>query len=112
MSLTTAGANASAAGVSAVAAYVSLHSADPGATGANETTAARQAASWTGSSGTRSLTGPLSFTGGAASGPVLYAGLWSAATGGTFYGSVPLSGDAAFTPSGTYTLTALSITST
>lgn len=110
MPLNTNGLNAAATGVSNAAAYVSLHSALPDATGSNETTAARKAAAWQGAGATRDLVSTLSFTGGAASGPVTHAGLWSAASGGTFYGSIALTGDTTFNAAGEYNVTELTIT--
>jgi len=96
-----AGLNLGAAGFAAGAAYLALHSADPGTTGTSPTTAARVAAGWTTSNGVATATGK-SFTGGAASGAVTHVGYWSALTGGTFYGSRALTGDQAFNAAGQY----------
>lgn len=91
------------------ALYLSLHSAAAGSTGTNETSAARVAAAWpNAANGDITVTGK-SFTGGAASGPVAEVGLWSAATGGTFYGSFPLTGDTTFNAAGEYTVNNLTI---
>jgi hypothetical protein len=93
--------------------YASLHSADPGSTGTNATTAARQAVSFNvDGDGDLTLTSTVSFTGGAASGAVTHVGLWSASTGGTFRGGFALSGDTTFNGAGEYNLTGLTINAT
>ena len=90
--------------------HLALHSGNPGSTGTNQTSAARVAATWTTTSaGDFSLTASKDFTGGAANGAVTHVGLWSAATGGTFYGSFPVTGDPAFNSSGQYRLNTLTI---
>jgi hypothetical protein len=69
-------------------AYVSLHSADPGTTGASELsggTYARVAVSWsTPASGATSNTGALTIN-IPASTTAAYFGVWSALTTGTYY---------------------------
>jgi hypothetical protein len=92
------------------APYLALHSADPGTTGLNPTSAARVAASWAVSGAVATAAANLAFTGGAANGAVTYVGYWSALTGGTFYGSQALTGDATFNSAGQYTLTSLTET--
>lgn len=100
------GANAMAT----AAAYLSIHTDVPDATGSNESTAARVAAGWPSATGSGDLTvSNKSFTGGAASGPAKYVGLWSASSAGTFYGAYPLTGDQAFNAAGQYTLTSLAL---
>jgi hypothetical protein len=96
------------------ATHASLHSANPGTTGTNETTAGRQAIVWDGPStgGDLSLQGTESFTGGAANGACTYVGLWSASSGGTFYGGFALTGDQTFNAAGEYTLTEVNLTGT
>lgn len=90
--------------------HVSLHTADPGTTGASESTAARQPVTWgSAAGGDIAATAALEFTGGTASGPVTHVGFWSAATGGTFHGSQTTTGDSTFSSTGTVTLTALSV---
>jgi hypothetical protein len=97
----------------AAATHLSLHSATPNASGSNETTAARVAASWgTAANGDFATLSNKNFTGGAASGAVAAVGLWSAPTGGTFYGYFPITGDAAFNSAGEYTLVSLTIPGT
>ena len=97
----------------AAATHLAIHTALPDSAGSNQSAAARVAASWpaaaNGDFGT--LTGKA-FTGGAANGPALYLGFWSAATGGTFYGYLALTGDTTFNSSGAYTVTSVSIPGT
>lgn len=88
------------------APYVSLHSADPGDTGANEISGGSPAYSRevgalaAASSSSRALTVatehdvPPSTT-------VAYVGLWSAASAGTFYGAFAVTSET-FTGQGTY----------
>lgn len=95
--------------LSTLAVYVSLHTADPGATGLNEVTGgspayARKSITWnaaaTGnldSSNQPVLDVPASTT-------VTHLGFWSAATAGTFYGSSDIT-DETFAGQGTYTVT-------
>lgn len=81
--------------------YVSLHTADPGNTGASEVTTAggtayaRQAATFTSSGNNPTTYGndtiiqfPIA---GASWGTITHFGIWSAATAGTFYGGAALS---------------------
>jgi hypothetical protein len=90
--------------------HISLHTADPGATGLNESAAARKAVTWgTVANGDFSMTGTLAFTGGTANGACTYLGLWSASTSGTFYGGYALTGDQTFNSAGEYTVTSLAI---
>lgn len=82
---------------------MSLHTADPGATGANESSAGRQVPAFSAATGSGDLTisGPESFTGGAASGPCTHIGLWR---GATFAGGFALTGDQTFNAAGEYTV--------
>jgi hypothetical protein len=99
------GANAMAASMT----HLALHTANPEPSGANAATSARVAAGW-GAAATGDLTTTnKSFTGGAANGPCTHVGFWSAATGGTFYGSVALTGDQTFNSVGEYTITTLTV---
>ena len=109
MALSTAGKNVALDAIAAVAGYVSLHTGDPGGTGANEVVGgsyARQAGTWNAASGGNldnsnapSFSVPASTT-------VSHFGLWSAPTGGTYYGSGSLSSSESYgAAGGTYTLT-------
>lgn len=75
--------------------YISLHVGDPGSTGANEaswTGYARQAVTCTSSGGTVTIP-QVSFSNGSGSSVTPdHFGMWSAVTGGTFYGGDPLTG--------------------
>jgi hypothetical protein len=94
----------------ALAPYVALHGADPGTTGTSPTSAARVAATWSVSGAVATAAANLAFTGGFSNGAVTHVGYWSALTGGTFYGSQALTGDATFNSAGQYTLTSLTET--
>ena len=91
MAFNSAGLNAAVDGIATEAAYVSLHSADPGTTGTSELTGgspayARKAATWAAASaGERALSADLTFDVAAGS-TVAYFGLWDAATAGNFLG--------------------------
>ena len=97
--------NTAASDETAHYAYISLHTADPGTTGASEATGgspayARKAAVWgTPSGGVVSAT---QVTFDVPAGTYGYFGLWSAATGGTFYLGKPLNAPQA--PSGQTTI--------
>jgi hypothetical protein len=83
----------SAAGLATLVTHISLHSGDPSTTGANELAGggyARLPVTWAAASaGAKSLSGtPYTFTVPAGV-TVLYVGLWSAITAGTFRGFVP-----------------------
>lgn len=82
---------------------VSLHTADPGTTGANESTAGRQVPAFSAAAnGDLTVSGTESFTGGAANGACTYVGFWR---GATFAGGFALTGDQTFNAAGEYTLT-------
>lgn len=116
MALQTAALNAAANGVAGVAAFMSLHSAAAGSGGANEVSGGgyvRKAVTWNAASGAiASASGtPIAFDGPASS-AVAEIGLWSASSGGTFYGSDVPTGDLAFNAAGDYNVTAATITAT
>jgi hypothetical protein len=97
--------------IAAACSHVGLASADPGSTGLNATSHARVAAGWsTAANGDIVLTNKA-FTGGAASGPVLYATYWSAITGGVYRGSQLLTGDTSSNAAGQYTINSLALNS-
>lgn len=67
-------------------AYLSVHTADPGATGANEATSGgRSALAWGTASGGSISASQVSLT--PAAGTYGWGGYWTAATGGTYLGS-------------------------
>lgn len=107
------------AAMQAAATHMSLHTATPNTSGSNHSTAARQPITWvTAANGDMIATVDLAFTGGTASGPCVAAGLWSSAgsgtpaTGGTFYGWLPLTGDQTFNAAGEYTVTGITVPGT
>lgn len=85
--------NLAVAAVTAVAGFLSLHTADPGTTGANEVTGGsyvRQSITWNAASGgTQTSSNGQTFAGMPAVGGNLWIGLWSASTSGTFYWGDP-----------------------
>ena len=109
MGLEVAADNAAANAVAGVSAFMSLHSANPGPTGANELAGgapayARKAVTWTGAvTGIANLNGDKTFDVPAGS-TVAYVGLWSALSGGTFYGSDDVTPEV-FAAQGTYVVT-------
>src|SRR5687767_15028415 len=115
MALSTAGRNAAVAGVTGLITHISLHTADPGASGASEVaggTYARQAATWDApSGGSAGISNDPEFAIPAAT-TITHFGLWSASSSGTYYGGGALSASEAYTAAGTYTLTADTITIT
>lgn len=111
--LTNNALNPMADALGALLDFMSLHTADPGTTGANETTAGRQACAFDAAvNGDISLTGTENFTGGAASGACTHVGFFSDATPGsdTFFGGFALTGDQTFNAAGEYTVTDVTIT--
>lgn len=91
-----------------LAVWASLHSADPGAGGASEISGgspayARKAITWNAAAAGNldNLANPVFDV--PAGVTVSHVGLWSAVSGGTFYGSADVT-DEAFAGQGTYTL--------
>lgn len=82
-------------GVAAKVTHISLHTADPGDTGASEVTGtgyARQAVTFAAASGGERVGSASDFT-VPASTTIRYLGFWTAATGGTFKGGFILEDD-------------------
>jgi len=106
--------NVGATAMQGSATHAALYTAEPNAAGTtNVATSARQAITWiTAANGDMVVTADAAFTGGAASGPCTHVGLWSASSGGTFYGYYALTGDQTFNAAGEYTLTGITITGT
>lgn len=95
MAFTNAAKEAAALAVTALGAYVSLHTADPGTTGASEATGgspayARKLTTWTGGSSDGSVPGSQ-VTLDAAAGAYTHYGIWSASTAGAFVQGAALS---------------------
>ena len=92
--------------------HMSLHTTGAVTSSANESTAARVAVNGSVDADGDITWTSIAFTGGAASGPVVRVGYWSASTSGTYYGGSLLSGDQAFNAAGEYTVTSVTETST
>ena len=112
MPLTDAALNLTGVYVGTLATHLSLHTADPSTTGANESSAARVAVTWTVDGDGDMTSGSKNFTGGASNGACTYVGLWSAVSAGTFRGSFLLTGDVTFNSAGEYTVTQVTINGT
>lgn len=90
------------------AKYISLHSASPGTTGANEISGgsyARQPTTW-GTISAGAVTGSQVTINVPAGTTVVYWGIWDAATGGNYYDGGQLPSSQTYTSAGTYLLTA------
>jgi hypothetical protein len=109
MALSNAGKDALLEGLAAAASHISLHTADPSTTGANELTGgtyARQSIPWgSASAGTLSNDDAIVFD-VAADRTITHIGYWSADTDGTFYGGRELDESQTFATAGTYTMAA------
>lgn len=107
MGLNTAGINALLEDGNEATLYVAI---GDGPTAADQASNERRQVTSSVASGIITATGvPYSYT-GTANAAATHALLFSASTGGTFYGYDALSGDQAFSAEGTYQLTALTIT--
>ena len=85
--------------LAAAIAEQSIHTADPGTTGANESSAPRQAVAATASGGV--VTVPAaSFTGGEASGPATYLAVWDSDGDLVATTQASAAGDSAFNAAG------------
>ena len=110
--LTDATLNMMGTYLTTIATHISLHSADPGGTGASAV-GTRVAASWSvDADGDLTLSSAAPFTGLSPNQGVTHVGLWSASSGGTFRGGFPLSGDASANSAGEYNVTGLTINGT
>ena len=109
MALNANGLNAQVAGLTAVASYASLHTAEPDANGSDEVTGgiySREAISWTTASlGSAESNAEIVFD-VPGSTTITHLGYWSAATGGTFYGYRALNAQQTYATDGTYTIAA------
>lgn len=95
MAFTNAAKEAGALAITALGNWISLHTADPGTTGASETSGgspayARKQTTWTGGASDGSVPGSQ-VTFDAAAGTYTWMGIWSASTSGTFVGGLQLS---------------------
>ncbi len=87
--------------------YISLHTASPSTTGANEVSGgsyARVQTTWSSSSGGSKAGSQVSIN-VPASTTIEYFGIWSASSSGTYIGGGPLPNNETYTGAGTYLLT-------
>lgn len=106
--LSNNGKNVMLDALAGVAVFASLHSGDPGSTGANEISGgspayARKAITWNAASAGALDNNANPVFDVPAGTTVSYVGLWSAASGGTYYGHFDVT-DEVFAGQGTYTL--------
>ncbi|MER7167037.1 hypothetical protein ABT336_13345 [Micromonospora sp. NPDC000207] len=100
MALTDATKNAMLDLLSTRAAFLSLHTADPGSTGMSEATGgspayARKSATWSSASGgSKALSSAVTFD--VPAGTYTHVGYWSAGSGGTYSGSRALTASTTF----------------
>lgn len=91
--------------------WLSLHTTGGVGSSTDESAAGRVAAGWAAATnGGNITTTNVAFTGGAASGPVVRVGYWSAETNGTYGGGSLLTGDQTFNAAGEYVITSLTET--
>jgi len=105
--LVAAGLNAQVSGLTAVAGYASLHTADPSTGGTSEVTGGsytREAISWGAASGGTAISDAEIVFDVPGSTTITHLGYWSASTGGTFYGSRALDTSQTYATDGTYTI--------
>lgn len=109
MALNNNGLNAQVGGLTAVAGFASLHTAEPNASGSNEVTGGsytREAITWAAASGGTAASGAEIVFDVPAGVTITHLGYWSASTAGTFYGSRALDTSQTFSSAGTYTIAA------
>lgn len=109
MALNTNGLNAQVGGLTAVAAYASLHTAAPNASGSSEVTGGsytRESISWGAASGGTAVSSANIVFDVPTGTTITHLGYWSASTSGTFYGSRALDTSQTFSTAGTYTISA------
>lgn len=109
MALNDNGLNAQVGGLTAVAAYASLHTAEPNASGSSEVTGGaytRESISWGAASGGTAISSANIVFDVPTGTTITYLGYWSASSGGTFYGSRALDVSQTFSSAGTYTISA------
>lgn len=116
MALATGTKNSMLDHMASLVGFVSLHSADPGTTGANEISGgtpayARKAVSWAAAAASSvASSADLLFDVPGGSTQIGYVGYWTAATGGTYRGSRPLDTPQTYVTQGTYRVAAGALT--
>jgi hypothetical protein len=108
--LVDAGKNVALDALGVAADFASLHTATPNASGSNEVSGgspayARKALTWAAASGGSMATSNTPVFDVPAGTTVAFVGLWSAGSGGTFYGYFDVT-DEVFAGQGSYSLTA------
>ena len=109
MALNANGLNAEVQGLTAVAGYASLHTAEPDANGSNEVSGGsytREAITWAAASGGTAVSDADIVFDVPTSTTITHLGYWSAGTAGTFYGFRALDVSQTFSSAGTYTIAA------
>ena len=107
MALNANGLNAQVGGLTAVAVYASLHSAEPNASGSSEISGGsytRESITWAAASNGTAASGANIVFDVPSSTTITHIGYWSAVSGGTFYGSRVLDASQTFATAGTYTI--------
>ena len=105
MAFTTASKDAAVNALTALGAYVALHTADPGTTGTSEQAGTtRQQTTW-GSSSSGTASGSQVTFSSVPSGSYTHYGVWTASTGGTFRWGFALSPGVTLSASGTVLMT-------
>ena len=105
MAFTTASKDAAVNALTALGAYVSLHTADPGTTGPSEQAGTtRQQTTW-GSSSSGTASGSQVTFSSVPAGSYTHYGVWTASTGGTFRWGFALSPGVTLSASGTVLMT-------
>lgn len=109
MALTAGGLNIMLNAFGDAAAFVSLHTDNPGTNGANEVSNgeyARVDPNWDSADGGAMVNADAVVFDVPASTTIKFLGYWSAGSGGTFYGSRALDADQTYATAGTYTIAA------
>lgn len=107
MALNDNGLNAQVGGLTTVASYASLHTAEPNASGNHEVSGgsyARESISWAAASGGTAVSDAEIVFDVPGSTTITHLGYWSAVSGGTFYGSRALDTEQTYATDGTYTI--------
>lgn len=105
MAFTTASKDTAVNALTALGSYISLHSSDPGTTGASEIAGvSRQQTTW-GSSSSGTANGSQVTFSSVPAGTYSYYGVWTAASGGTFRWGFALSPGVTLSDVGTVLMT-------
>jgi hypothetical protein len=105
MAFSNASKNVALDAIGAAATWLSVHSADPGTTGANEVPSSTRAqTTWSAASG-GSKTGTVAAIGVPAGATITHWGLWTGSTGGTFHTGNTLPSSETYGSAGVYNAT-------